>query len=531
MKETIYKQIDQIKEFWQSRTKTQKLILIFSFVATFLIIFSLVYFSSKTTYVPLYTNLTPTETASIKESLDAKGIKSEITDGGTTILISNKENIDELLVQFASEGIPKSGNIDYSFFGQNSSFGMTENEFNVLKLSAMQTELARLLETVEGVQRANVMLTLPNKGIFVSDVNEEASAAIILETKPGYQFNENQIRSLYHLVSKSIPNLPVENIEIRNQNLEYFDLKQNSPSENLVAQQIQIKREIEKDIQRQVHRMLGTLMGFDKVVTIVTADIDFTQENREENIVLPVDEENMSGIVISAQRITETYSGNTNLEEGIPVDENDTEDSLQYLEGSNLNGDYERTEETINREINRIRKEIIESPYKIRDLGIQVIVEPPESEQIDSFSDEIKEDIENILMAIVKTTIHKEEGTELSEEDLANNVTVSVQKFNGKPEMITEEKLAIPIWIYAIGILLVLVILILLIVILNRKSTPQKVEEIDYIEDQQPMMEDIPNLQEEPMSESAIRRKQIEELAKEKPDEFAKLLRTWLAED
>ena len=32
-------------------------------------------------------------------------------------------------------------------------------------------------------------------------------------------------------------------------------------------------------------------------------------------------------------------------------------------------------------------------------------------------------------------------------------------------------------------------------------------------------------------NESTIRRKQLEQLAREKPDEFAKLLRTWISED
>lgn len=50
-------------------------------------------------------------------------------------------------------------------------------------------------------------------------------------------------------------------------------------------------------------------MGRDKVVVSVTTDIDFTQENREENLVEPVDKENMAGIEISAQRINESYSG------------------------------------------------------------------------------------------------------------------------------------------------------------------------------------------------------------------------------
>ena len=53
-------------------------------------------------------------------------------------------------------------------------------------------------------------------------------------------------------------------------------------------------------------------MGRDKVVVSVSTDIDFTQENREEKLVTPVDEANMAGIAISAQRINETYTGNGN---------------------------------------------------------------------------------------------------------------------------------------------------------------------------------------------------------------------------
>ncbi|GAE43645.1 flagellar M-ring protein FliF [Mesobacillus boroniphilus JCM 21738] len=104
-----------------------------------------------------------------------------------------------------------------------------------------------------------------------------------------------------------------------NQFFEYFDLKNEKNSSGAsFASQHQIKQQIERDVQRQVQNLLGTLMGHDKVVVSVTADIDFTQENREENIVEPVDKENMEGIAISAQRITETFTGNADQAGGIP---------------------------------------------------------------------------------------------------------------------------------------------------------------------------------------------------------------------
>ena len=64
--------------------------------------------------VPLYSNLTPAETGSIKETLDEMGVKSEIADDGTSIKVP-EEMVDTLLVELAAEGIPESGSIDYSF--------------------------------------------------------------------------------------------------------------------------------------------------------------------------------------------------------------------------------------------------------------------------------------------------------------------------------------------------------------------------------------------------------------------------------
>ena len=67
-----------------------------------------------------------------------------------------------------------------------------------------------------------------------------------------------------------------------------------------------------------------------------------------------------------------------------------------------------KSDDTINYEINRIRKEIVESPYKIRDLGIQVMVEPPEAENPNSLPQERVDDITNMLATIVRTSIDKE---------------------------------------------------------------------------------------------------------------------------
>jgi flagellar M-ring protein FliF len=530
MNEKLQNLMNGIKTFWTSRSKNQKLMFIGAVILIIVSVTAVSILASRTTMVPLYSNLSPAETGTIKENLDGRGIKSEIADGGTTILVP-EENVDTLKVELAAEGIPESGSIDYSFFGKNAGIGMTENEFNVLKLDAMQTELADLIKGIEGVEDAKVMITLPEKGVFVSQGNEEASASIVLKTKPGYKFKEESIRALYHLVSKSVPNLPTDNIVIMNQNFEYFDLKNENNSQPGAdfATQYQIKKEIERDIQRQVQNMLGTLMGRDKVVVTVSADVDFTQENREENLVTPVDEENMEGIAISAQRITETFTGNGDQVGGVPQGE-DPADSLgsSYLESNGSNGDYERIEETINNEVNRIKKEIVESPYKVRDLGIQVMVEPPTPDDPNSLPQERVDDITRVLGTIIRTTIAKDElGQELTEEDINNKIAVTVQPFNGKVEFPSDEPTSLPLWAYIVGgvLLLALIVLIFLFIRSRRKQ-----EEEDLVIEEQGAIE-LPDVNEEHETEGTLKRKQLEKLAKEKPEEFAKLLRSWLAED
>ncbi|HWL26860.1 MAG TPA: flagellar basal-body MS-ring/collar protein FliF [Ureibacillus sp.] len=532
MNERLKKVKTDSTQFWKSRTKKQKGTMIGALVGVILIASVLTYFLTRTTMVPLFTELSVKEVGEIAEVLTAQGTTYEIGPGGTNILVPEGE-VDTLKVSLAAQGYPESGEINNSFFTTNAGFGMTDNEFEVIRLAATQTELENLIKTIDGIKNAKVMISLPKKGVFVNDTNQEASAAITLDTEPGHQFSNDQIATLYNLVSKSIPNLSTDNIVITNQYSEYFDLESattGSGSVDSVQGQMEVKKTVERDLQRQVQQMLGTLMGQDKVVVSVTTDIDFKQENRQEKIVQPVDEENMAGIEISAQRITETYTGtNAGAAMGTPQ-AGVQEDNLTYEETANGDGDYERVEETINHDVNRITKEIQESPYKIRDIGIQVAVEPPVPDDTTSLSTEVRADIEQILSTIVRTSIDKEAAGDLSEDQIQEKIVVSVQPFYGNEATQVEDvEPVIPWWVWVIGGILVVVIILLVVSLLTSRKRKAEAEEIVVFEEQRDLFVD--DINKEIETESTVRRKQLEKMAKEKPEDFAKLLRSWISEE
>ncbi|WP_164668997.1 flagellar basal-body MS-ring/collar protein FliF [Virgibacillus doumboii] len=531
MKEKLMKFKDTASSFWTKRTKSQKGIFIGSAALVVVLMLALLLFSFNSKFVPLYNNLSLQEVGQIKAELDARGIPYELESGGTTITVP-EGNVNALLVDLAGQGIPNSGNIDYSFFSENASWGITDNEFSMIKLDAMQTELANLMKGVEGINDAKVMINMPEEPVFVSESSQKASASIVINTQPGYEFKGNQINSLYHLVSKAVPNLPPENIAIMNQYFEYYDKdSKNGPAnQDVYTYQQNVKQDIEKNIRRRLQQMLGAMVGRDNVIVSVTADVDFTQENRVEELVEPVDVENMEGLPVSIERVQETYEGNPPVGGTTGTGDEDIANYQAAEEGNN--GEYELSKETVNNEYNRIRKEIVESPYKIRDLGIQVAVDEikgKENGEVQYLTAQEQETVTNgissILNSIVSTSINGEYGEVQPEE----KISIVFQEFSESINSPQPTTPVIPLWMYITGGILLAIIIVLIIILFRSRKTEEE-EAVEETVPSEPGVE-VPEIGDKPETESSARRKQLERMAKEKPEEFAKLLRSWISDD
>ncbi|TCP29182.1 flagellar M-ring protein FliF [Scopulibacillus darangshiensis] len=530
MKEKLSNGYKRIKGMWLGLSKKKRGWIIFLSAAAVCLIILMTTLSSIKHFTPLYSHLSASEAGQIKETLDKKNIVYKLSDDGSTISVP-KAQVDQLKVELAAEGVPKSGQIDYSFFGENASFGMTDKEFAVLERAAMQTELSNLVTQIKGVRSAKVMLNLPERSVWVSDDSKQndASASVVLELEPGYQLNNAQVQGLYHLISKSVPNLPEDNIVIMDQYFNYYDKKSSSNDSALSVyeQQKGIKQDIEKDLQRKVQQMLGMMMGQEKVMVNVTTDIDFTKEKSKEDLVKPVDKETMEGLQVSAEHITETYSGRG---PGGKVGTGNT-DIPEYPSTDNNDGSYKHIEDRINNEFNRIHKDIVNSPYDIKDLGIQVMVEPPNPNKRASLSPQRISDIKQILNTIIRTTLSDNGGKQLSSNEIDQKAIVTVEKFNGKPKAITTSKKTSRLWLYIGGGLILLIIIVLVMLLLRRRKAANEdlLSEITYHQSAQR----VTDLEDEMENKSpeVQKYKQLEKLAKQKPDKFVKLLRSWLSED
>lgn len=540
MKERLLDFKNRAIESWGSFSSKTRWLVIGTFVTTLVLLFTFVYISSRTDYAPLYSGLAESEAGEIKAAIEERGIPVQVLSDGKTISVP-KEEVANLKVALAAEGIPQSGSVNYSVFSENMGLGMTDRQFDVVERDAMQNELATLIKQIGGVTDASVMITLPKENIWITDEEQVATASIVIKGDPTLQLDQRQVNGLYHLISKSVPNLPTDQIVIMDQNGQTYDIQDENPLDTTLSvykEQREVRKEIEQDIQRELQQMLGLILGRDKVVVSVMASIDFTKEKREEQLVEPVVDN--EGIEISVERIMETYSS----EGGAVNDATGTgeTDIANYpgVDGAG-NSESEKTEERINREVNRINRQIELSPYLINDLTINVGVEPPEPNNPESLTQQNIDDIRNLLTNVVDTTLSMN-GVLVNEEDLENRISVFASEFQGKPAMgeepVTEFYENISnnaLMMVGAGIVGLLLILVIAVVLRRRKRAKEEEDEMLFNVYEEPKLQVDQVEKDIDLSELTSRanpkRKTIEKLAKERPEDFAKLLRTWMAQD
>ncbi|MGI2328522.1 flagellar basal-body MS-ring/collar protein FliF [Planococcus sp. YIM B11945] len=545
MKEKIAGFKEKVTQSWGAFSPTMKWTVAGSFFATLILLFVFVFFSNQEHYGTLYSGLTASEAGEIKTAIEEQGIPVEVSSDSTTISVPEEE-IANLKVNLAAEGIPESGNVDYGIFSENMGLGMTDRHFDVVERDAMQNELASLIKQIDGVSEANVMITLPKENVWITDEEQVATASVVIQGDPTFQLDPKQINGLYHLISKSVPDLPADQIVIMDQNGQVFEAEEENKMDTSLSvyqQQSEIKKDIEQDIQRQLQQMLGLTLGQDKVVVSVMTSMDFTQEKREENLVEAVNKETNEGIDISVERIVETYSS-----EGATVDDTtgtgETEIANYPAAGEGGNTESEKTEERINREVNRINRQIETSPYVIDDITINVGVEPPNPQNPASLTQENIDDISNLLKNTVSTSLSMS-GKPVTDEELDTRISVFATEFQGKPAAVATAEPKPASWIDTLtgnllfmiiaGVAVALLAVVLVLVLRKKKSKEEALEDFNFDMFTQPMSIKEDGIEEinfdDLSSVTNPKRKTIEKLAKERPDDFAKLLRTWMAEE
>lgn len=529
MNERVLQYWNGFKQYWNKFNRTSKMMIIGTILVTVLTIIFVIYKNSKVEYAAAFTDLQPSDAASITKYLGENNIPYMMSDDGKSIGVP-RNMVAQVKVDVVGQGLTNSGSIGWGVFRESSIFGKTEAQTRIMELEALQGELEQLINTNVAIASSKVVVTQQSDGVFVRDT-QPPTASVMVQTKPGYLLDQEKVNTMYLLVSKSVPNLTVDNITISDQNgdlLPYSDSSTEQVSTTTVAtQQFQIKRDLEQDLRKEIIQHLAPIVGQSNVIPMVVATLNYDRKTTSSDLVTPVTGE--SGIVISSQ-VDEKSS--TNTTDGGVAGTGET-DVPTYPSGTNTSGGTsEESSRIYNYDYNRI-KEVVESqPFYVNDLMVSVGLNSSAN-----LTEETKAAIEKMLTSIVATSLANN-GKTYTNEELTAKVTVFDEAFATASAL--DEASTGPNWLMygGLGALAVAAAAAGGFVIASRRRKAQEAEEEyeeafeeEVVVEAPPAKVEYPSIDLDNISNENQARKQLEQLAKKKPEEFVNLLRTWLVDE
>jgi flagellar M-ring protein FliF len=269
----------------------------------------LVLWSQGQNYTVLYGQLSERESGQVMDALTAAGIEFKLNPSGAVSVPESK--VQEARIRLASQGLPQSDSMGIEMIQKESALGSSSMMETARYQSVLETELARTIIKVQGVQTARVHLALPKPTVFLRD-SRKATASVMLQLYPGRRLEPGQVAAIVHLVASSVPELAASDVTLVDQ----AGTLLNSPDENAEqaasTRQFEYTRKLEESYQRRIIELLEPMIGPGRVRATVTADMDFTvTEETHENY------DPQKTAVRSEQTSTEQRRGGDDAE-GVP---------------------------------------------------------------------------------------------------------------------------------------------------------------------------------------------------------------------
>ena len=504
----------QIGGFVQRLSLGQKVMLVAVTLASIGAIVALIMLVNRPSYAMLFTNLHPEDASKIVEKLKEKSVPYTLDDGGKTILVP-KQQVYDLRLSLAGDGLPQSSVIGYEIFDRTN-LGVSDFVQKVNYRRALEGELARTILELEEVEAARVHIVVPERTLFKED-EKPATASVVLKLKSGNPLKREAVQGIAHLVASSVEGLETSNITIVDSR---GSLLSDATKPNSVAAmtttQYELQQRVESYLAQKAQSILEGVVGGGNALVQVNAELDFRQAERT---LEQYDPDNTS---VRSEQTTE---------EKTPVN-----DTLPPATRANTVTNYE---------VNKTVEHIVENVGNIKRISVAALVNGKEKsvenkgERTTEYSPVPQEEM-NQLTDIVKKAV----GYNPQRNDEVSVVNLPFGKNVGKEDFVYKDSPATD-WHDVSGKGFLVVAMLGAVLVLrsllgklrvrvgtdSKYATPE--QSIQVLRAKRASVA-LPNPEDEILEEAAYRaerRKRITQFVQEKPTEASQLLKVWLADE
>ena len=346
---------------FRSLTPSKRLAILVVAVITLISIAAFVVLVNQKEYRTLFSNLSTEDAGEIVSVLQEKKIPYKISSTGDSVLVPT-EYVSELRLSLASSGLPQGGGVGFEIF-DNKNFGVTDFVQKLNYQRALQGELSRTITGLDEIQHSRVHVVIPKESLFV-EKQGKPTVSVIIKLKTGRNLRASQVEGIAYLVAGSVEGLSPEEVMIVDSGGNILSaVKSGSQMSKRTDSQMEFQRNVEKNLADRIRTMLENVVGKEKVVVRVSATLDFRVMEKTEESYDPEEP-----VVRSMHRRSEKSSAS----------DSGGESTVSPTSGSNEQSygtGHEKTDETINYEINRIVSKTVMPVGEVKKLSMAVLVD------------------------------------------------------------------------------------------------------------------------------------------------------------
>jgi flagellar M-ring protein FliF len=314
----------------------------------------------------LFSGLEARDAAQVTAKLDAMAVKYDVKDGGTVLVPADQ--VTKLRMALAQDNLPAAG-IGYEIFDKSDAFGTTAFVQNINRLRALEGELARSIQTIDGIEAARVHLVIPERQIFSRD-DQQPSASVVLKT--GGRLDRGQVRAIQHLVAAAVASLTADRVAIVDDHGNLLAGGDDKSGPNAMARgQDEDTTNYENNLRQRIESIVASVVGPGHVQVQVAADINYNHTQTTSETYDPD-----SKVVRSTQTVEQNASDNSgSTTNAVSVSTALPGGATPSAGGDSSRSTSGRTEETTNYEISKKVTTSTVDGGDVRKLSVAVVVD------------------------------------------------------------------------------------------------------------------------------------------------------------
>lgn len=326
-----------------------------------------VFLSTSSDYSVLLTNVPSDQVTTIIGKLNSKNVPFRLQDESKTILVPNDLLHSTQMQLMAELGSSNMGSIGLELFDKQD-FGINSYAQKVNYQRALQGELMRAINTLSAVKQSKVILALPQKKTIMEE-SAPPTASVVISLNTGKDLNPDQVKGIQFLVANSVEGMDFEKVSVLDDRGRLLSKKTDGLT-GASTEIMELKQQVEKDLQERIDSILTKVVGTGKVVTRVDATISNRHISSVEEIIDP-DKTAIRSMTSNEQ----SADGSRSNPSGVPGSRSNLPGAEDTGASAGFKQENKQETKTINYEVPKTVRNVKEAAGSVEKISVAVLVD------------------------------------------------------------------------------------------------------------------------------------------------------------